>query len=228
MSAARDDILAALRAATGGKARETGVAREFVVRCASPRANLVPERGRPGPAGELIARFTAEAETAGATLARIAERADIPQAVADYLAAHDLPGTLRAAPALKDVPWPEQTGLSVDFGRPEAADAVGVSQAVCGIAETGSLMMLSGPQTPMSLNFLPDVHIVVLHADSVVGAYEDGWALLRRRGRAVGFMPRAVTWITGPSRSADIEMVLLLGVHGPRRLHILMVDGQAD
>ncbi|MEZ5579927.1 MAG: LUD domain-containing protein [Candidatus Competibacteraceae bacterium] len=73
-------------------------------------------------------------------------------------------------------------------------------------------MLLSGPHSPpTTLNFLPDTHIVVLRADRIVGAYEDAWDLLRARGLG---MPRTVNFITGPSRSADIEQTVQMGAHG--------------
>lgn len=224
---ARDDILAAVRRATGGAVAPSrpAVEQAFAARLAEPRANLVPERGKGTPA-ELLVRFIAESEAAAATVARVAGRAGIAAAVADYLTAHDLPRRIRAAPALKDVSWPEGTGIAVEYGKADADTPVGLSCAVAGIAETGTLVLPSGPASPTTLNYLPDVHIVVLETARVVGSYEDAWA--RFRGEAAGgdFMPRAVNWITGPSRSADIELILLLGVHGPRRLHILLLDGQ--
>ncbi len=224
---ARDAVLAAVRRATGGAVApgRPAVEQAFAARLAEPRANLIPERGKGAPA-ELIARFVAESEAAAATVSRVAGRARIPAAVADYLAAHGLPRRVRAAPALKDVAWPEGIGIAVEYGRADADTPVGLSAAVAGIAETGTLVLPSGPASPTTLNYLPDLHIVVLETALIVGSYEDAWA--RFRGGAAGpdFMPRAVNWITGPSRSADIELILLLGVHGPRRLHILLLDGQ--
>jgi len=81
---------------------------------------------------------------------------------------------------------------------------------------------LSGPANPTTLNFLPDNHIVVLKRADLVGDLESLWSRLRQRFGA-GTLPRTVNLITGPSRSADIEQKMLLGAHGPRRLHILIV-----
>jgi L-lactate dehydrogenase complex protein LldG len=92
------------------------------------------------------------------------------------------------------------------------------------VAETGTLALVSGPDTPTTLNLLPDVHIVALAAGAVVGTYEDIWTRLRARF-GDGMMPRTLNFITGPSRSADIEQKLQMGAHGPRRLHILLVEG---
>jgi L-lactate dehydrogenase complex protein LldG len=95
------------------------------------------------------------------------------------------------------------------------------------IAETGTLMLVSGPQTPTTLNFLPETHIVLVHADQVVATYEDGWDRLRTAETSKA-LPRTVNFITGPSRTADIEQHIELGAHGPRRLHIVVVqNGQA-
>ncbi|MBL6928771.1 MAG: LUD domain-containing protein [Rhodospirillales bacterium] len=218
MSGAREDILAAIRRA------EVAPDGDPAGRLANPQPNLVPARGQGLPA-ELLARFIAEAEAAKASIARLSGRNEIPAAAEAYLAANSQPFEIKAAPGLANVPWTKQSLLTVNFGRAEGSDHVGISEAFAGIAETGTLMVLSGPDNPASVNFLPDTHLLVLDASRIVGAYEDGWALLRREHGKTGFMPRMVNWITGPSRSADIELILLLGVHGPRRLHILLIDG---
>ena len=61
----------------------------------------------------------------------------------------------------------------------------------------------------------------MLRASRIVGPYEDAWDLLRRE---IGGMPRNVMLVTGPSRSADIEQTLELGAHGPRRLHVVLIE----
>ena len=218
MSGAREDILTAIRRAAVAPDGNPEA------RLADPRPNLVPARGK-GTPDELLARFIAESDAAKATIARLGTRDEIPAAAEAYLTANSQPFEIKAAPGLASLPWADQTQLSVQFGRAEGSNHVGVTEAFAGIAETGTLMVLSGPDNPASLNFLPDTHMVVLDASRIVGAYEDGWALLRREYGQTDFMPRMVNWITGPSRSADIELILLLGVHGPRRLHILLIDG---
>jgi L-lactate dehydrogenase complex protein LldG len=117
--------------------------------------------------------------------------------------------------------------LEIEEGIAEAADATSLTGAFAAIAETGTLMMASGPQAPVTLNFLPENHIVVLRASQVTGTYEEAWQRLRAQlGKDV--MPRAVNMITGPSRTGDIEQTILLGAHGPRRLHVLLVDDRPD
>ena len=138
-----------------------------------------------------------------------------------------MPANLKVAPepSLGDIPWSDQPTLSVVEGRGEANDLVSVTGAFAGVAETGTLVLLSGPEHPSTLNFLPETHIVVLRDEQLVGSYEDAWARLRARGRG---MPRVVNMVTGPSRTADIEQTLQLGAHGPRRLHIVLIDGARD
>ena len=92
-------------------------------------------------------------------------------------------------------------------------------------AETGTLMLTSDAARPSTLNFLPENHIVVLRVEQITGAYEEGWRFLRAAGGNGTVMPRTVNLITGPSRTGDIEQRIQLGAHGPRRLHIIIVDG---
>ena len=217
MSAARERILASIRGALAGAPRGGGAGLEE--RSPAP----VPARSRLDHAGQ-IALFIEEAGRVDTTVARVPGRGDVAGAVAAYLANHNLEPTVKAAPAasLKDIPWTERTTLGIEFGAAAETDRVGVSEAFAGIAETGTLMLVSGAGGPTGLAFLPETHVVVLAAGRIVGSYEDAWARLG----AAGAMPRAVNWVTGPSRTADIELTLLLGAHGPRRLHVVVVDDE--
>ena len=120
------------------------------------------------------------------------------------------------------MPWARPRSRS-RTGRPTGDDLNAVRAAFAGVAETGTLALVSGPDNPTTLNFLPDNHIVVLSRD------DDRRRLRKRLRRAARpFTARRrcrgrVNFITGPSRSADIEQTLLLGAHGPRRLHIVIV-----
>ncbi len=163
------------------------------------------------------------------TVARVAGTADVPGAVADYLASQNLPTDFAMAPhpELESLPWHERPMLRVRPGRAQATDLVSVQHGYAGIAETGTLMLPAAPERPTTLNLLSDTAIVVLRASRVVGAYEEAFDLLRAEREDTmtgGFMPRNVMLVTGPSRSADIESTLELGAHGPRRLHIVLVD----
>lgn len=191
-----------------------------------PRANVVPARGQRVGA-ERIALFIAEAERVSATTERLEDWSRVPAAVTGYLRTRNLPMRVRAAsdPQFARFSWADERALAVTTGAAEAEDLVSVTSAFAGIAETGTLMLLSGPASPTSLNFLPADHLVAIARDRIVGTYEDAWSLLRAEVGVGIALPRVVNWITGPSRTADIEQTLLLGVHGPRRLHIMVIDG---
>jgi L-lactate dehydrogenase complex protein LldG len=230
MTAGRETILGNIRKSLnrGPLAAERAAELERRLKAAEP--NLVPARGAVEGA-ERIALFIAEAEKVDTSVSRVADAADVPGAVAAYLAAHNLPTVLKAAPdpALADIPWSHQTALTVSEGRAEDGDEVSVTGAFAGIAETGTLMLESGPHSPTTLNFLPDTHVVVIEASAIDGTYEEAWSRLRAsagEGAGAAFMPRAINLITGPSRTADIEQTLLLGAHGPRRQLIVIIDGE--
>lgn len=185
--------------------------------------NLIPERSNLGHAG-LIDLFRAQAEAVSATVVEVTDRADIPQAIADYLREHNLPARLKHGndAKLTALPWDRTPTLARDHGPANGDDAVSLSQAFAGVAETGTLILTSGPDNPTTLNFLPENHIVVLDADTLGGSYEDAWDRLRQ-AHGTGNMPRTVNMISGPSRTADVEQTIQLGAHGPRRLHVIIV-----
>src|SRR5262249_61149911 len=125
-------------------------------------------------------------------------------------------------PLISSVPWDRAATLEVRRGASDGNDLAAVSHAFAAVAETGTVVLTSGADNPTTLNFLPDVHIVVVSASDVASDFETVMARLRSRFGA-GVMPRAVNMITGPSRSADIEQTLILGAHGPRKLHVIVV-----
>jgi L-lactate dehydrogenase complex protein LldG len=165
-------------------------------------------------------RFLAKLTKVAGTYVEIASDAEIVQTVSDYLAAQNLPHRLVVAPhpLLAKVIWPE--GWDVASRRAQGDDRISLAVAFCGIAETGSLMLLSGPDSPTTLNFLPDDFLCLLPTGRIVPRMEDAWALLRAER---GGPPRATNLITGPSRTADVEQTIQLGAHGPRRLHVLLI-----
>jgi L-lactate dehydrogenase complex protein LldG len=227
MADSREQILGNLRRSL--KRGENGAADTVQERLAEHRRNTIPARAEALDHDARIALFTTMAEEVSATVARIPNLDAVPGAIADYLAAHNLPSELVATPdpALGAIPWERLPTLSIRKGIAGADDLTGVTGAFAGIAETGTLMLLSGPESPTRNNFLPDNHIVVLRADQIIASYEEGWTRLRalktlKDGHFT--MPRTVNFITGPSRTADIELKIEMGIHGPRRLHILILD----
>ena len=222
MSETREQILASIRRSL--KRGRLDAARETELRehVAAHRRNLVPARAAALADPRRVDLFVGMAEEVQATVARVISPAAVPEEVARYLAAENLPADLVRAPdpSLDDILWDARPLLRIRRGRAEAGDTVSLTPCFAAIAETGTLMLISGAETPTTLNFLPDTHIVLVYADQVVATYEDGWDRLRTNGR----MPRAVNFITGPSRTGDIEQRIELGAHGPRRLHIVLVD----
>ena len=236
---AREDILGGIRRGLrrGQLPAETESA--LAARVAAHRRNLVPARAAALDPVARVDLFIAMAEEVQTTVARIGSGDDVPGEVARYLAAENLPAELVMAPdpALDAIPWESRPLLSIRRGRAGAGDAVSLTPCLAAIAETGTLMLVSGAATPTTLNFLPDTHIVVLRAGQVVASYEDGWDLTRARSSphpdpppqaGEGILgeawPRTVNLITGPSRTGDIEQRIQLGAHGPRRLHVILVD----
>jgi L-lactate dehydrogenase complex protein LldG len=219
MSEARAAILAKVSQALG---RETASPEEkaaAMARLASPKPNLLPKRGQL----ELPARielFLSMAKDVATTFVRAVDLNAAGREIGDYLAANALPFQVMMAPDSR-LDAVNDARLVVKRGTARAEDAVGVTIAFAGVAETGSLAVLGDAKTPNGLNFLPDTHIVLLPASRVVPTYEDVWALLRSE---YGPLPRVVNFITGPSRTGDIEQTILLGAHGPRRLHIILLD----
>ena len=220
---ARDIVLGKVRRALGKTGDEAERKRAVAERLDDPKPNTIPMRGQRDREGR-IALFREMAERVSATVERLASPEDVPAAIASYLRGHNLPMQLRAGsdPALSALPWEREPHLERLEGASDGRDAVSMSHAFGGVAESGTLVLLSGPDNPTTLNFLPDTHIVMLRADDVAGDYETVWRRIRERfGK--GALPRTVNLITGPSRSADIEQTLILGAHGPRALHILVV-----
>ena len=223
----RDAILGSIRRSLGRGPLDEAARAPLDKRLASPEPNLVPARAAL-PQDERAALFVSMAEAVSATVDRVSGPGDVPGAVSDYLAGQNLPPALVMAPdpALDAYPWAERPLLAIRRGAAEESDQVAVTGALMGFAETGTLMMASGPEHPSTLNFLPETHVVVLPAARIGGAYEEGWAHLRAEGEGeAGFMPRTVNLVTGPSRTGDIEQTIALGAHGPRRLHIVIVEG---
>ena len=183
---------------------------------------LIPSRSRL-PHSEQVALFVTNVEKEFGSVARVPNVDAVPETIAGYLAAQNLPTDIVMAPhpELQAIPWTTRPLLHLREGRAEASDMVSLQHAFAGIAETGTLMLPSAPQRPTTLNLLTDTEIVLLRTSRLVGAYEEAWDLLRSE---LGAMPRNVMLVTGPSRSADIEQTLELGAHGPRRLHVVLVD----
>lgn len=223
MTSSRDIVFASVRRALGATGQEAPRRQEVADRIAGHPRGIIPARADLPPA-QKIDLFKDMVRAADATLDHLASVADVPLAIATYLRERNLPLTiLRGAdPRLAALPWASAPNLDVWIGPSDGRQLAGLSHAFAGIAESGTVVMLSGPDNPSTLNLLPDHHLVVVEAADVAGDYETVWTRIRA-AYGPGVLPRTVNWITGPSRSADIEQTLLLGAHGPRSLHVLLV-----
>ena len=173
---------------------------------------------QPASASDLTDAFIEQMESVQMSVVRLQSSDDVASAVDWYLQEHDIDGELTVAPALRQLKW----NKPVRFGAANGKESVSVTNAVAGVAETGSIALCSGADTPATLNFLPENHIVVLYESQIVEHLEDVWSHLRGTSE----LPRALNLVTGPSRTGDIEITIELGAHGPRRMHVLLIAGE--
>ncbi len=217
MSAARDKLLADVRAALGGGRADPGkVAHEAATLIGLPE-QVQPQFPEQSNLERFIVRVRSERLTA--SLAQLQSYAEVPAAAAAYLKQAGLAPNLALVKAerLSKLNW-DEIALHHDLAPNEA---VAMSLAAFGIAETGSLVMESGPASPTLFSFLPLHHLVVVEAGKILRTMEDYWAARREQGSTE---PRAITFVTGTSGTADIEARNVRGAHGPRYLHILVVE----
>lgn len=212
----RDAILSRIRAAQGRAGAPTPQERAAVV----DYINAHPQGPRPNSDWEPVARFRDRALSLASTLAEVPSLAGVPQAVATYLASNSLPPAAVCWPEFGTLDW-RGAGLAVEARAAAEADLVGIAGCFCAIAETGTLLLLSGPDTPPGASLLPETHIAIVNSNRILRGMEDAWELLREERPHT--LPRAVNFISGPSRTADIEQTVTLGAHGPYRLHIMLI-----
>lgn len=219
-SAARRNIFARIRAAQGRSAEPDALEREQAADYLA-RHPAGPRPPMPDDAAGLLARFTEEAERMSTTVEAVDTLAEVPAAAARYLQARSLAARAIAWRTLADIDW-VSAGLEVDLRKPVEGDLVGITGCFCASAETGSLVLLSGPDTYASAALLPETHLVVVPASRIVAGHENAFALIRAER---GELPRAVNIVSGPSRTGDIEQTIILGAHGPYRVHAIIVRG---
>jgi L-lactate dehydrogenase complex protein LldG len=217
-SKARENILARIRKAQGrGASRPSQAELEAIDTYlgAHPRGTL------PQVEADLAKRFRARAESMQSSTEEVAAESDVPAAVARYLKSAGLPLSGCVWPLLARLDW-KSAGLALEPREANGGDAVGVTGAFAAIAETGTLALASGPDTPATVSLLPETHVAVVSAARIVAHMEDVFALARE---AFGQLPRAINFVSGPSRTADIDQTIVLGAHGPSRVHIVLVRG---
>lgn len=207
---ARERILARI-----GKALDSNTAAEINIYLgAHPRGSAPPILHN------LVAHFRERAMLLSSDVIEVGDDTEIPVRLANYLAEHDLPPRGVCWPAFANLPW-DEANLEIAARPATSQDMVGITGTFCAIAETGTLMTLSSPQTPPSNSLLPETHVAIVDTRRIVASMEDAWDLLRQEHTV---LPRAVNFISGPSRTADIEQTVTLGAHGPYRVLIILVS----
>ncbi len=217
----RESMLAAIRSKIG-KGDDEKRRAAVDARLKSHPRNLIPARGM-GDAEHRLRVFTEMMQAVGGSVEIVDNMHDVPHSVADYLRNSNLPAHVRRGsdPVLARLPWHRGT-LEVAEGRAEETDRASVTRAFAGVAESGTILQVSGPDNPTTLNFLPEVHIVVLEASNIFASYEEAWTKLRD-AFGEGLMPRTVNMISGPSRTGDIEQTIVRPAHGPKNMHVIVV-----
>ncbi len=209
---AREKILAKIRNAQ--KNKTTGAHTETI----ASHLALHPRGPLPPLPDNLLARFKERALKLSSDVQETSDRMEVPALLANYLRERKLPCSGVCWPSLSGLPW-SAAGLDMQSRPAKNHDLVGVTGAFCAIAETGTLMMLSGPDTPATTSLLPETHVALLDPRRIVATMEDAWDLLRKEHQQP---PRAVNFISGPSRTADIEQTVTLGAHGPYRVLLIL------
>ena len=175
-------------------------------------------------------RLTLLVENLG-KLRAVVHRASDPAAAQDYLFAmarerdwkrvawHPHP---LVEPLLAGVPCATERVAAATFDKDalEACDA-GITACECLVAQTGSILVSSDACGGRALSILPHVHVIVATADQIVSTLAD--ALHAVRTRHAGRLPSMLSFITGPSRTGDIERILVLGAHGPKELLVIII-----
>jgi len=220
VASARDNVYDRVRKALGKPGRDAA-------QVAAAEATIAARVRGPLPvlAGDRVARFMLRARDMQSSVERMAELAAIPAAVSRYL---DALSPQPAGPnARAGVCWPEFSaldwagaGLDIAARPTQGNDRIGITGVFCAIAETGTMVLLAGAEAPTASALLVDTHVAVVPAKRIVDRMEDAFEWIRRER---GVLPRAVNLISGPSRTGDIEQTIVLGAHGPFRVHILLV-----
>jgi len=227
-TSARDEILGSVRTAlkrgpneSTPSARLEGASRDVVEiknECERKRA-------------QLIEQFQAEVERVGARFYRAADEAS----VIEYIKQVSRDRRAENAIGWNEIPL-DRTNLerslqevSVKYST-EASDAhflrsavsadLGVSGVDYALADTGTLVLLARTGQARSISLLPPVHIAVVQAEQLLSRLDDLFPLVSLERD----LASAITFITGPSRTADIELTLVIGVHGPQELHVVLLQ----
>ena len=215
---ARENILARIRKAQGRPGVEPTEQERALVREAVARHEVGPQPPF-AHAPDRLAQFRRECERLGTTHATVASDGGIPAEIARYLDEGGLERRLAGWHEFAGLDW-DGAGIAFDDRPATSQDRTGLTGCFCAIAETGTTLLLSAPESPKLTALLPETHVCVVRAARLLDTMEDAFALLRRK---VGEPPRSVFFVSGPSRTADIEQTIVIGAHGPYRVHVVIV-----
>lgn len=195
-----------------------------------------PASSRTWSPDDLLKQFQEKAVALASTVDIVGAWTQIPAAVAQYLEKQDLPRQAVCWPEWAGLDWSSH-GIAIEQRPARGDDRVGITGCFAAVAETGTLVLCSGKDTPAATSLLPETHIAIVAASRLVATMEDVWNLLRKgeggrpgseqgndRVRKQWQLPRAVNFVSGPSRTGDIEQTIVLGAHGPYRVHIIVVQ----
>lgn len=214
MNGDRSTVLDRIRRARTGRAADVDAGFAGMTAERNLAAPALPQIG-----DDLVAIFSGRARKLSSDVIGPVVKVDVGREVARYLQDHGLPNRAVCWPEIAAHDW-VAAGITVEARAARDTDLVGITGAFCAIAETGTLMLLSGPATPATVSLLPETHIALLPVRRIVARMEDAWALVRREHAQ---LPRAVNFVSGPSRTADIEQTVTLGAHGPYRVLIILI-----
>jgi L-lactate dehydrogenase complex protein LldG len=178
--------------------------------------SLVAESPMPASPGSLADQFTSELIALGGTVVRVAEK-DLPDRLAGFLKERGIPSVYTDEVGARYGAALQTAGTAV-VRAPDPQIRCGITGALAGLADTGTLVMVGSPARPLTASLLPEIHVALLRVSELVPSLPD--ALRRPEVRASA----AAVLITGPSRTADIEMTLTIGVHGPKEVIVFLID----
>ncbi|MEG6507396.1 LUD domain-containing protein [Methyloligella sp. 2.7D] len=182
------------------------------------RMTAPPTAPLPAMEDDRVSRFIAKADANGIAVDHIASLQMLVPALARLLSETGLKADISVAPALADLDWPKDWQINFAAGRRE--EHLSVTFAAAGIAETGSLVFRSGAGSPATLNFLPDIHVIVLRTGDIAAYPEEVWDRFRAEGQG---WPRAMNVIASPSRTADVGGIVVRPAHGPKAVHLFLL-----
>lgn len=213
---ARENILARIRSQTG----KSGTTSEIEI--AVVRTHIARHERGPVPSiatHDPLEHFIKECARLSTTLAEVADLAAVPREVARYIAAQSLQSRCVGWQDFSTLDW-QGAGIQFDNRTAKPEDMIGLTGCFCAIGETGTLLLLGASATPKATALLPETHICIVKKSCIVPTMEDAFALMRNE---IGEPPRATFFVSGPSRTADIEQTIVIGAHGPYRVHVILI-----